>query len=99
MSSPQPWQPLVLDSGRRRRALEIVDAIAADLLALHDTEAGSLPWSVAHGRSGEALFFAYWGDALANDDACSTAVRLVETALDAAAAAPKSVSLYSGFTG
>ncbi|HYW87822.1 MAG TPA: lanthionine synthetase C family protein, partial [Chloroflexota bacterium] len=59
----------------------------------------SIPPSVAQGRSGEALFFAYWGDAVGNDDAWSTAVHCVETDLEEAAAAPKSVSLYSGFTG
>ena len=99
MSSLQRWQPLLLDDARRQRALEIVDAIAADLVALQDPPAGRPLSSVAHGCSGEALFFAYCGAAFANDDASSTAVHLVETDLAVAAAAPKSVSLYSGLTG
>ena len=99
MSSLQAWRPILQDDVRRRRALEIVDAIAADLVALQNADAGSPPSSVAHGRSGEALFFAYWGGALGHEEACSTAVRLVEMDLDRAAAAPRSVSLYSGLTG
>lgn len=99
--SSTAWTPL-LRGARQRRALEVVEKIADELQARYavpETATGSGGWSIAAGRSGGAIFFAYLGDALADAGARATAVRLVEESIEAAAGALKSVSLFSGFTG
>jgi hypothetical protein len=101
-STESRWTP-VLDGPERERALDAVRAIARDLETHYEAspaEADVEAASLAAGRGGVALFFAYLAEALADDAVRETAIRLVEEALDLAAAArQKSYALYEGFTG
>ena len=99
--SERAWTP-ILAGGERERALEVVADIASDLESRFvgvSPHVGSDGWSLGGGRCGVALFFAYLGEALADDAARATAVRLVEQAIEAAATEPRTISLYGGFTG
>jgi hypothetical protein len=67
VSAPEPaWTPILAGS-QRKRALEVVTSIAADLQSRYgglvvDTEPDA--WTLAGGRSGVAVLFAYLGEAL-----------------------------------
>jgi lantibiotic modifying enzyme len=95
------WTPL-LNGDQRERAHQIVGAIAADLKRRFDVSAGvseAEAWSLATGRSGVALFFAYYGTALGDDNAHALAARLVEESLEAATGGAAVDYLFEGFTG
>jgi len=95
------WTPL-LHGGARERALEIVGTIAADLRRRFDVSASvtaAEAWSLAEGRGGVALFFAYYGTALVDDDAQAFAAQLVEESLEAATGVGPLDYLFEGFTG
>jgi len=101
-----PWQPWI-DGDLAARALEAVQAIAGELLqgpgwlpdGVSDESAGALRASLASGRAGQALFFAYLALA-GRGEACSDrALALLDEATDAVAAIPMTGSLYSGFPG
>jgi lantibiotic modifying enzyme len=93
------WTPL-LDGPARERALQTVGAIANDLREQFSGDVDEPEaWSLAAGRSGVALFFAYYGSACANDAAHAFAVQLVQDALEAAAGAAPLQHLFEGFTG
>jgi hypothetical protein len=88
------WSP-ILESRERQHALELVADIAAELeprypAGLDDSEA----WTLAGGRSGVALLFAYLGQALEDDRAQLTAVRLVEESREAAVGNSASAGPY-----
>jgi hypothetical protein len=95
------WAP-VLGPTQRETALAIVRAIADDLRAHFTVPAHVTPsesWSLAEGRAGVALFFAYLGRALGDEHASAFAARLVEQALEAAAGRVVLENLFSGFGG
>jgi lantibiotic modifying enzyme len=94
------WTPL-LDGTQRERALHVVGAIAAELRARFDSSAVTEPeaWSLAEGRSGVALFFAYTGTGLGDDGAHAFAAQLVEESLEAAAGVAPLHHLFEGFAG
>jgi hypothetical protein len=95
------WTP-ILDGARRERALDIAGDIAADLRIHFDglaAVAGREAWSLAQGRSGVALFFAYLGEALSDDTALATAARLAEEALQGAAGVAPMARFFEGFAG
>jgi lantibiotic biosynthesis protein len=95
------WIPILGDNDRER-ALAIVRGIADDLRAHFSVPLDvSTPeaWSLAQGRSGVALFFAYLGRALGDDDSRAFASRLVEESLDAAAGQAALQYLFQGLTG
>lgn len=93
------WHPL-LQGDLAARALEAVDAIAAALPEapieppVPVSPEGTIAWrcSLASGRAGQALFYAYHG-------AADLALDLLDQATDGAAAVPMSESLLSGFPG
>ncbi len=95
------WTPL-LTGAQADLALQIVGTIAEELRsrfedssAVSSTEA----WSLAAGRSGVALFFAYGGSAFGDDDALALAARLVEESLEAATGVAPLDRLFEGFAG
>ena len=95
------WTP-VLNGAKREYAMQIVGSIAAVLRQRFEDSAsvtGADAWSLATGRSGVALFFAYYGSALGADDAHAFAARLVAESLDAAAGEAVVDYLFEGFTG
>ena len=55
-------------------------------------------WSLS-GRSGAALFFAYYGTAFDDEDALAFAARLVEESLEAATGVAPLERLFEGFAG
>ncbi len=95
------WTP-ILDPSQREQALVIVRTIA-DALRARFAEScevrSSEAWSLAEGRSGGALFFAYFGLALDDDAARALAARLIEQSLEAAAGQVVLEYLYQGFAG
>ena len=106
MTSPAPWQPWI-DGELAARALEAVQAIADELLeapgwlpdGVSAESAGALHASLASGRAGQALFFAYLSLAGHGEDCSERALALLDEATDAVAAIPMTDSLYSGFPG
>jgi lantibiotic modifying enzyme len=70
-----------------RRFQDASDAVDADT------------WSVASGRGGVALFFAYYAAVRGDADASALAARLVEESLDLAAGNASPHQLYSGLAG
>jgi lantibiotic modifying enzyme len=108
-ATTRAWRP-ILTGADGSQALEVVRDIARHLATLYaERDAGDrtnppaggwdVDYSLADGRAGAALFHAYLGEALDDDGARETAVRLLEAALDAAFDRPRSASLYQGFTG
>jgi lantibiotic modifying enzyme len=84
------------------RALAIVQTIAGDLRARFDessTTSEGQAWSLAVGRSGVAMFFAYLADALGETSARTMAARLIEDALEAAVGVAPVDRLFAGFAG
>ena len=100
--APEPaWTP-ILTGSQRERALQIVASIAGDLQSRYgglvdDTVPDA--WTLAGGRSGVAVLFAYLGEALGDGDARLMATHLVEDAVESAAGATKTAGLFGGFTG
>lgn len=95
------WTP-TFSPTQGERALEVIRAIADDLRARFAVSSQVSPpeaWSVAEGRCGVALFFAYLGRALGDADASAFAARLVEEALDAAAGQAVLENLFTGLAG
>ena len=93
---------VVLDGAKRDRALAIVQAIASDLRVRFDgssTLDEHDAWSLALGRAGVALFFAYLAEALGDTEARSMAGRLIEDSLEAAVGAAPVDRLFAGFAG
>jgi lantibiotic modifying enzyme len=92
----------ILRGPEQDRALSIVQAIARDLRAHFDgssTASEDEAWSLALGRSGVAIFFAYLGDALGEKSAQTMAARLIEDALEAAVGVAQVDRLFAGFAG
>jgi len=95
------WTP-ILDGCQRDRALEVVTGIADTLLqrfSLNACVRADEAWSAAEGRSGVALFFAYYGRALRKPDALAVAARLVEEAFEAATGVATTYHLFGGLAG
>ena len=98
------WTP-VLDGSLTARACEAIQAIAQRLgqpptcdqndVRLHGIEDVSL----AGGRAGLAVFYAYLAKAGLAENAQKKASAFLDEAIDAAATAPMEPSLYGGFTG
>jgi lantibiotic modifying enzyme len=92
----------ILSGPEQDRALALVQAIARDLRARFDGSSiasESEAWSLALGRSGVAIFFAYLGDALGEKSAHVMAARLIEDALEAAVGVAPVDRLFAGFAG
>lgn len=101
------WQPL-LQGGLATAALEAVNAIAADLprapivAPVAISPEGAVSWrsSLASGRAGQALFYAYLSfHPSASEGPADLALDLLDQATEGAAAVPMSESLFSGFPG
>lgn len=101
------WRPL-LTGDLAARASEAVEAIAAALPEAPITPpAGITPegvvaWrsSLASGRTGQALFYAYQALQVPDDDGpADLALAFLDQAAEGAAAVPMTESLYSGFPG
>lgn len=100
------WHSL-LQGDLAARALEAVDAIAAALPyapiepPVAVSPEGTIAWrcSLASGRAGQALFYAYRSLASGDEGAADLALDLLDQATDGAAAVPMSESLLSGFPG
>jgi lantibiotic biosynthesis protein len=88
-----PWLPL-LEGDLARLAREAVDEIAADLQKAGDGDA-----SLAEGRAGQALFFAYLGRFSGEEGYLGVSERLLDEATDALVEVPMHAGLYSGFPG
>jgi lantibiotic modifying enzyme len=89
------WQPL-LDGDLRDRALETVHAIAQDL---RDRDTGVEHATLAGGRSGLALFYAYLAQSVPGQGHELLALRMLDQSIEALSSTPMNASLYSGFTG
>jgi len=95
------WQP-ILRGIPRERALAASDEIAGELTRRFGASSGVADgeaWSLATGRSGVALFLAYYAAARDDTDASALAARLVEESLDLAAGTAIPDQLYSGLAG
>jgi lantibiotic modifying enzyme len=100
------WQ-ILLDGNRQEHALGAMDAIVQKLRAATPEALATLPSysqpgseaTLAGGFAGLAVLFAYLARARSGQDDAASAVRFLEQAMDAVAAAPLPASLYSGFTG
>lgn len=90
------WTAL-LEGCERQRALEVVDSIADYLRSGFGNSPGA--WSLADGRAGGALFFAYLGRARGDDDAYATAAQLIEESHDAAIGEAVLQHLFNGVLG
>jgi lantibiotic modifying enzyme len=95
------WQPILTDAPGER-ALTLVDEIAAELsrrfqVVSDATDAGT--WSLATGRAGVALFFAYYAAVRDDVEAYDLAARLVAESLDSAMGNAILHQLYSGLAG
>jgi lantibiotic modifying enzyme len=95
------WQP-ILSGVLRERALTLIDDIAAELSRrfrvasdVVDAEA----WSLATGRSGVAVFLAYYAAVRDDAEASDLAAQLVAEALDSATGNAILHQLYSGLAG
>ena len=105
-SSVSSWQPL-LQGNSAARALEAVEAISAALpeAPIEPPVAvgpeGTVAWrcSLASGRAGQALFYAYLASSSGDDGPADLAIELLDEAAEGAAAVPMSESLFSGFPG
>ena len=98
----------ILDGPVGRRALQSVRAIADTLrgpgpLSLSDGDARSSKRgeeaSLAAGRAGEAVLYAYLAEAWSRDEDRETAAEYLEDAIEAVAEVGMPPSLYAGFTG
>lgn len=100
------WPPL-LDGDLAARALEAIQAIAADIprapgwLPEAIAEDNRLTWrsSLASGTAGQALFYAYLSLHTGDEPQADLAIELLDRATEALAAVPMTEGLYSGFTG
>ena len=95
------WAPL-LTGGNADLALQIVASIAEELRKRFDASSVVSPteaWSLATGRSGVALFFAYCGAAFGDEEALALGARLVEESLEAAMGPAPLAGLFEGFAG
>jgi len=104
-----PWRPL-REGAQGQQAFEVAAEIAE---ALRDPPPAWVPGgvpgtaqeqeaedgSLAGGRAGLAVLFAYLGQARSGHGDAETAVRFLNNAIEAVAAFPMSSSLYGGFTG
>ena len=104
---PSSWQPL-LQGDSAGIALQAIDAIAADLPRAPIqppspiSPEGAVAWrcSLASGRAGQALFYAYLSFQRSDGDGpADLALDLLDQATEGAAAVPMSESLFSGFPG
>jgi lantibiotic modifying enzyme len=106
---PGPWRAL-LDGAFGRQALEVVAGIAEALRdwppacvpgegsgAAHEQEVEDA--SLAGGRAGLAVLFAYLAQARSEPGDGEFAVRFLNEAIEAVASVPMSDALYGGFTG
>jgi hypothetical protein len=92
----------MLDRPLRTAALQVAGTIAADLRQIFES-----PYADAHGpeawalegRSGAALFFAYYGTALGDEAALAFAARLLAQSSVAAAERAPMERLFGGFAG
>jgi lantibiotic modifying enzyme len=94
------WAP-VLSGCQQERALRIVGTISEDLKRRFHATSDMLEheaWSL-DGRSGAALFFAYYGLATHNQDALEFAACLVEESLEYALGVAPLARLFDGLTG
>lgn len=93
------WNPL-LPELLAQQALGLAEEIAYGILALApDPQLLGHPVSLASGLAGRALFFAYLDRALPGRIWGDQAAEAVDGAIEAMAAAPPDLSLFSGFTG
>jgi hypothetical protein len=106
---PGIWWP-ILDGALRRQALAVAAEIAE---ALRDPPPACVPekapemgraqavedGSLAGGRAGLAVLFAYLAQARSEPGDADVAVRFLNDAIEAVASVPMSDALYGGFTG
>jgi lantibiotic biosynthesis protein len=101
-NQPHSWRP-ILDGELGEAATEALQEIAADLLVPHPkltSDQGARDTSLAGGKAGMAVFYTYLSQTLPNSDSeQSTALVLLEEAIDALTSVPMHPSLYGGFTG
>jgi lantibiotic modifying enzyme len=106
VTAPSAWQPCA-DGALAERSLEAVQAIADELRQapgwlpddLSAETTAVLRASLAAGRAGQALLYAYLSFTGHGEDHADRALELLDEATDAVAATPMTDSLYSGFPG
>jgi hypothetical protein len=94
VTAPSAWQPCA-DGALAERSLEagwLPDDLSAETTA-------ALRASLASGRAGQSLLYAYLSFTGHGEDHADRALELLDEATDAVAATPMTDSLYSGFPG
>ena len=92
------WRPL-LQGPQADQALQTVREIADALPAAADSAPDFRQASLAGGRAGEALFYAYLALHTGEESAANHAAERLDQAVEALASTPMSPSFYSGFPG
>lgn len=101
------WRP-ILDGALRAQALEAVQSIAEEIVtdSVHAGSAHADPlhpsseaYSLASGKAGTALFYAYLAASSAPEPYQDVAISFVEQAVDVLSSTTMFPSLYVGFTG
>src|SRR6266404_3215891 len=93
------WRPIIRGA-LRASAIDTINAIAAGMQPILARPVGNgADASLARGRAGLALFYAYLGKTGFTHNAEHTALACLEDATDAIAARRMEPSLYEGFVG
>lgn len=92
------WRPL-LEGPQADQALRTVREIADALPTVDDPKAEFRQASLAGGRAGEALFYAYLALHTGEEAAAELAAERLDQSVEALANTPMSPSFYSGFPG
>src|SRR5260221_13181495 len=94
--TPPIWSP-ILDGALAQRARDTIRAVAQDLRASLPSGGGDA--SLASGRAGMAIFFAYLAKADPDSGHAGLAEQLLDEATEAMAGTPMTASLYGGLPG